>query len=290
MNAEGGHDMNTVSTVDSNRADDEAHGFSLAVAQFAPGPSERTNLERMRALAGSASARGAGLVVFPEYSSFFELPLGESFVAAAQTLDGSFVSSLSDLARTLNIFVVAGLVERVDASARFSNTLVAISPDGELVATYRKQHLYDAFGSRESDWVIAGPLEPPQTFRVAGMTVGSQTCYDIRFTEVTRRLVDAGADLVLVPSEWARGPLKERHWATLLSARAIENTIYVAASDQTAPGGVGASMVVYPMGVASAQLGEREDVAVAWISPERIRQVRGINPSLILRRYKVEPG
>jgi predicted amidohydrolase len=263
--------------------------LGVAVAQFAPGADTPANLVTMRELAATAVARGARLVVFPEYSSFFVDPLGAAFVKAAQPLDGPFVRGLGDLAASLGVFVVAGLVERVDDSTRFSNTLVALSPAGSLVATYRKQHLYDAFGSTESEWVTPGGISEPETFIVDGIRVGLQTCYDIRFPEVTRRLVDAGADLVLVPAEWVRGPLKEQHWRTLVTARALENTIYIAAADQTPPVGVGASMIVDPMGVELATLGERADVAVAWVSSERVAAVRRVNPSLALRRYRVEP-
>ena len=116
-----------------------------------------------------------------------------------------------------------------------------------------------------------------------------QTCYDVRFPEVTRRLVDAGATLVLVPSEWVRGPLKEHHWRTLLTARALENTVFLAAADHTPPIGVGTSLIIDPMGVAVAALGEAVDVAVAFLAPERVASVRAINPALALRRFAVVP-
>ena len=102
-----------------------------------------------------------------------------------------------------------------------------------------------------------------------------------------KALVDAGANLVLVPSEWVRGPLKEAHWRTLITARAIENTIYVAAADQTSPMAVGNSMIVDPMGVEIVTLGEIMDVAVATISLDRISSVRILNPALELRRFAV---
>jgi predicted amidohydrolase len=166
---------------------------------------------------------------------------------------------------------------------------VAVAPTGAVVATYRKQHLYDAFGAQESDWVVPGRIGDPEIFDVDGLPVGMQTCYDIRFPEVTRRLADAGAELVLVPAEWVRGPLKEHHWRTLVTARAIENTVYVAAADHAPPIGVGTSLVVDPMGVALAALGENTGVAVAEVSRTRVADVRETNPSLALRRYRVEP-
>ena len=150
-------------------------------------------------------------------------------------------------------------------------------------------HLYDAFGQRESDWVAPGPIEEPQTFAWDGFTVGLQTCYDVRFPEVSRRLVDAGADLLLVPAEWVRGPLKEHHWRTLLTARALENTVFVAAADHAPPVGVGNSMVLDPMGVELVTIGEETGVAVAHIDPHRIASVRAINPALALRRFGTIP-
>lgn len=262
-------------------------GVGFAVAQFRPGADEAANLADMRALAAAAVGRGAEIVVFPEYSAFCEVPLGKASVAAAQSLDGPFVSAVRDLAIELRIFVVAGMLETTDDPERFANTLVAVSPAGHIVATYRKLHLYDAFGEQESSWVQAGAIETPQTFDVHGLTVGLQTCYDIRFPEVTRRLVDAGADVVLVPAEWIRGPLKEQQWRTLLTARALENTIYVIAADHAPPIGVGQSMVVDPMGVEIATIGEGVDVAVAWLTPTRIASVRTINPALVQRRFGV---
>ncbi|HSP51439.1 MAG TPA: carbon-nitrogen hydrolase family protein [Cryobacterium sp.] len=266
-----------------------AAALGVAVAQFAPGRETAVNLAAMRALAETAVDRGARLIVFPEYSAFFEPVMGPAFVAAAETLDGPFVDALAALAADLGVHVVAGMLEATDDSSRFANTLVAVDPAGELVAKYRKLHLYDAFGDRESDWVQAGAVEEPETFEVGGLRVGLQTCYDIRFPEVTRRLVDAGVELVLVPAEWVRGPLKEQHWRTLLTARALENTVYLAAADHAPPVGVGNSMVVDPMGVELVTIGETTDVAVAWVVPERLAAVRARNPALALRRFAVVP-
>ena len=262
-------------------------GVAIAVAQFAPTTDGAANLASIRELATTAVGRGAKLVVFPEYSSYFASTLGQDFVDAAQPLDGEFVAGIRALATELDSYLVVGLVERLGEAARFSNTLVAVSPAGDVVATYRKLHLYDAFGDKESNWVRPGDIEPPQLFEFNGFSVGLQTCYDLRFPEITRRLVDAGATLVLVPSEWVRGPLKEQHWRTLVTARALENTLYVAAADQTPPIGVGNSMIVDPMGVEIASLGEVSDVAVATISMSRVTSVRELNPALALRRFGV---
>ena len=236
----------------------DAATIAIAVAQFAPGEDTAANLEQLRDLATTAASRGAKLVVFPEYSSYFSPSLGAHSVAAAESLDGPFLAGLGAIAKVLDIHIVAGMLERPDTddSARFSNTLVALDPHGSLVASYRKLHLYDAFGHAESDWVVPGVIEEPQVFALGGLTVGMQTCYDIRFPEVTRRLVDAGADVIVLPSEWVRGPLKEFHWRTLVTARAIENTVYLAAADHSPPIGAGNSMIVDPMGVELATIGE----------------------------------
>jgi deaminated glutathione amidase len=262
---------------------------AVAVAQFAPGTDKAQNLTTIRTLSARAAGRGAELVVFPEYSSFFTPELGERSVAAAEPLDGPFVAGLSAIAGELDVTLVAGMLEATEEAGRFSNTLVALSAGGELVAKYRKTHLYDAFGQRESDWVRPGEITEPETFALGSFTAGLQTCYDIRFPEVTRRLVDSGVDLALVPSEWVRGPLKEHHWRTLMTARALENTLYVVAADQAPPIGAGNSMIVDPMGVELATVGENTDVALAWVSQARLAEVRRVNPALALRRFGVHP-
>lgn len=263
--------------------------LGVAVAQFAPGRDAVENLDRITGLCALAASRGAQLVLLPEYSSYFSNPMDASFARNAQGLDGRFVEGLTALAARLGITIVAGVVEKVAESGKFSNTIVAVDSSG-VRATYRKLHLYDAFGQKESDFVVPGdPADAPEIFQVGGIRIGIQTCYDVRFPEVTRRLVDAGADLVLIPAEWVAGPLKESHWRTLVTARAIENTIYVAAADHAPPVGVGNSLIVGPMGVHMVEIGEATDVAVAWISTERLAQVRAKNPALELRRYRVVP-
>lgn len=263
--------------------------LGVAAVQFAPGPDVAANLAEMRRLGELAASRGARLIAYPEYSMYFGGPFGPDWLAAAESLDGAFASGLAAIARDTGATVVAGMSERLEDDTRFANTLVARRPDGTLDAVYRKLHLYDAFGERESDWIRAGAVTEPVVLDVDGIAVGLQTCYDLRFPEVTRRLVDAGAELILVPSEWVRGPLKEHHWRTLVTARAIENTVYVAAPDHAPPVGAGRSTIVDPMGVELASVGDGVDVAVAWVSRDRIAAVRERNPSLRLRRFRVEP-
>ncbi|MFI0406894.1 carbon-nitrogen hydrolase family protein [Actinomadura sp. 3N508] len=259
----------------------------VAVAQFAPGVNKDENLAAIRKLAEDAAGRGAHVVVFPEFAMFTAPKLDERFLDSAEPLDGPFAAGLAELAGRLGVHVVAGVNERLDEPGRISNTLLAFGPSGDVVAEYRKMHLYDAFGYKESALVRPGEIGDPETFAVEGVTFGLQTCYDVRFPEVTRRIVDAGADVLALPADWVPGPLKEDHWRTLVRARAIENTIYVAAAGQCAPTGAGNSMIVDPMGVVTAGLGEGTGVASAEVSPERVAAVREKNPALSLRRFAV---
>jgi deaminated glutathione amidase len=261
---------------------------AVAVAQFAPGSDTEANLAEIGRLTALAVDRGARIALFPEYSSYFVDPFDESLARNAQPVDGPFADGLRSLAAEHGIHIVAGLLERAGTGERVRNTVIAVDATG-VVARYRKLHLYDAFGQRESDWVEPGEIATPETFVVDGLTIGIMTCYDLRFPEVTRLLADAGADVVLVAAEWVRGPLKEQHWRTLLRARAIENTVFVAAADHPPPLGVGWSTIIDPQGVEIAAVGTGTDVAVAHLERSAIERVRRVNPVLELRRFGVAP-
>jgi deaminated glutathione amidase len=265
-----------------------SESLGVAVAQFAPAASKERNLEVIGELTARAAASGARVVLFPEYASYFIDPFDASLAENAEQVDGPFVAALRDVAAQHDITVAAGLLEKGDDGARVRNTVVAVDAGG-VVATYRKLHLYDAFGQRESDWVEPGEVIPAETFLVDGVRFGLMTCYDLRFPEVARTLADAGAEVVLVAAEWVRGPLKEHHWRTLLQARAIENTFFVAAADHPPPLGVGQSLVCDPQGVVVATIGTTTDVAVARLDREAVARVRRVNPALALRRFRVTP-
>jgi predicted amidohydrolase len=202
--------------------------------------------------------------------------------AVAEPLDGFFVGALAEQARKHHAVVVAGMFETGPDSAHAYNTVVVVGPEGPLMTSYRKAHLYDSFGYRESDRLTAGD-SGPVTFDAAGLTCGLMTCYDLRFPEFARKLVDADAQVLLVPAAWVRGPLKEDHWATLLRARAIENTCYVLAAGQCGRRYIGCSMGVDPMGVVVAALGEESGLVVADVDAARVATVRRTNPSLLNR-------
>ncbi|WP_430592586.1 carbon-nitrogen hydrolase family protein [Humidisolicoccus flavus] len=257
----------------------------LAIAQYAPGDDESKNRDEATAAVSAAAERGARLVLLPEYAQYFHPDLAEHAESHAQGLHGEFVTFLGSLATRHGVAVVAGFIER-DADRLF-NTVVAVGPDAQTLAQYRKVHLYDSFGAKESAWLQHGEPAQMPVFDFEGITFGIQTCYDLRFPESTRRLAVAGAECVLIPAEWVRGPMKEFQWLTLLAARAIENTVYVAATDHAPSVGAGQSTIIDPMGVTMANLGERHGVAIAHIESARLSEVREKNPSLALRRYDV---
>lgn len=265
------------------------------------------------ALATAARA-GADLLVLPEYASSFD-PRGVG-PEHAEPLTGPFVSALRERAARTGVAVLAGTTLPGSSGApgsppasgspgagagaaadpgagrapRAVNAVVAIDAHGELVGTYRKVHLYDAFGARESDRLEPGPPDaPPLVLDVGGLRFGVLTCYDLRFPESARRVVDAGADVLVVPAAWASGELKAMHWRALAVARAIENTAVVVAVGQAGPGVVGRSLVVGPDGVVGLELDERPDVRTVDVDGAGLAAVRARNPSLANRRYAVVP-
>lgn len=223
------------------------------------------------------------LVVLPEAVMHDFGAADHNLGAVAEPLDGPFVTLLSAQSKRLDSTMVAGMFERSDDPARPYNTLVALGPDGSLLGVSRKVHLYDSFGYRESDRLRPGPVEPA-VVDVCGLRVGLMTCYDLRFPEYSRMLVDAGADALCVPAAWVRGPLKEDHWVTLLRARAIENTAYVLAAAQCGPTYCGLSQVVDPTGVVIAATGDQEAMVSATLRTERLAAARERNPALTHRR------
>lgn len=266
----------------------------VSLVQFAAATDKSENLAAIRRLVPEAVESRPDLVVLPEVCMHDFGPPDMSLGPVAEPLDGPFVSALAGLAREHAIHLVAGVIEQSDDSERPYNTLVALRPDGTVAGSYRKLHLYDSFGYRESDKLLPVSLDGSgsgaTTVDVAGVRVGLMTCYDLRFPELSRVLVDAGADALCVPSAWVRGPLKEGHWETLLRARALENTAYVVAAAQHGKKYCGRSMVVDPMGVAVAELGEAEGTIAGEVSGRRIDEVRKTNPALTHRRFEVRPA
>lgn len=263
--------------------------LNVGVVQFAPSQDKEENLETIAGYVERGAERDVDLLVFPEFALFTAPAMDDRFVESAEPLNGPSVSVLCELSSKHDLSIVCGFNESAEAG-KIHNTVIGIR-DGVVAAVYRKVHLYDAFGFTESLKVHAAPADqPPSVLEIGSFRVALQTCYDIRFPEVSRRLIDAGADLLALPAEWVPGPLKEFHWTALLQARAIENTVYVAAANQTQPTGTGLSMILDPMGTTAATLSEEQGLTVAALDKDRLHVVRRSNPALELRKYRVLPA
>ena len=248
----------------------------VRVHQWASGLDPEDN--RVRLAQGVAT--GADLVVFPEAFARDFGEAGSDVSPYAEPLDGPFARAVSELADRVGCTVVAGMFEVAEDPARPYNTLVV---GGASEATYRKIHLYDSFGYRESDRLTGGATEPV-VVDVAGWQVGLMTCYDLRFPELARRLVDAGAEVLVVPAAWLPGERKVEHWRTLLAARAIENTCFVVGAGQPEPRYSGHSAVFGPLGETLAAAEGAEETLEVSLSRDDLLAARRTNPSLANRR------
>ncbi|MBI4899513.1 MAG: carbon-nitrogen hydrolase family protein [Actinobacteria bacterium] len=257
----------------------------VATAQISSGHDVGRNLATIREAARAAAGQGAELVVFPEAAMY---AFGAPLAPVAEPLDGPFATSVQSLARELGLTIVAGMFTPAP-DGRVFNTLVALAPDS--VTRYDKVHLFDAFGSRESDTVAPG--EARQVVRVGAATVGLATCYDVRFPTLFVENAAEGAQVSVVCASWAAGPGKVEQWELLVRARALDSTTYVVACDQavppdrhrgSAPTGVGHSMVVSPYGEVLGRSGEGDDVLVVDLDLGEVERARESLPVLRNRR------
>ncbi|WP_213992966.1 deaminated glutathione amidase [Sodalis sp. dw_96] len=256
--------------------------MKVAMGQFMVAREWQANAETCIALMNQARQGGADLLVLPEAVLARDIADPDFARKAAQPLDGPFVTQLLASSRGNNMTTMMS-VHVPAPRAKAWNVLIALR-NGDIIASYRKLHLYDAFSMRESDNVASGNEIPPLV-EVAGMRVGLMTCYDVRFPELARRLVLDGADVLVLPSAWVKGPLKEMHWEVLVTARALENTCYVVAVGECGPRNIGGSMTVDPLGVAIARAAEAPALVFTELSPERIAYARQNLPVLANRRF-----
>jgi predicted amidohydrolase len=262
----------------------------VALGQIPVSSNPDVNLGRVRTALTQAADQGADLAVFPEAT---QIRFGCDPRPVAAPPDGPFGTALAAAAREAGVALVAGIFEPAP-DGRVFNTAVAFDRAGELVSAYRKLHLFDALGQQES--AVVAPGTEPVVAKLAGLSVGMQTCYDLRFPELTRLLTGRGADLIVVPAAWGAGLFKEDHWMTLTRARAIENTVWLAAAGQVpdpdepptrAPTGIGRSVLIDPMGTVRLDLGPFAGVGVADIDLDLTARVRTTLPCLEHRRPDV---
>jgi len=266
----------------------------LALAQLRIEPAAvDANRRRARAAIERAAADGCYLVVLPELFTVGYFAF-ESYAPNAEGLDGETVTELRSLAADHDIAILAGsFVEELDRSAAaghdvpapegLANTSVFLDRGGERRAVYRKQHLF-GYDSAESELLVAGESLPTVDF--GGFTVGVTTCYDLRFPELYRRLVDDGVTLVLVPSAWPYPRVE--HWTLLPRARAVENQAYVAAANGVGQFAdaelLGRSTVYDPWGTTLSSSDDSPALVTADISPETVAETRDSFPALADRR------
>ena len=251
------------------------------------------NLEGADRLVREAAALGAELVVLPE--KWTVLGTRSAMAAGAEPLDGEAMRWARSTAGELGIDLVAGsFLERSPGRTKFSNTSVHVGPDGEVRGVYRKIHMFDV----EVDGVVYAESETEEPGREVvlselrdGVKLGMTVCYDVRFPELYRALVDEGAEVLAIPADFTLATTRD-HWEPLLRARAIENQCFVVAPNQC---GVhppehrsgGRSAIVDPWGVVLAMASDRECAIVAELDLGLLADVRRRLPSLEHRRADV---
>jgi deaminated glutathione amidase len=271
--------------------------FVAAAVQLTSTSDEEANWSAARDLIEQAAGRGAALVATPENTNF--LGPHDQKVRRAEPLDGPTVGRFADLARRLGIHLLLGSFnERSDEPQRCHNTSVLLGPDGQVLAAYRKLHMFDVDipgGVRFMESTTCKPgdaAQPPADPARPGLVVaatplarlGLTICYDLRFGEMYRRLADLGAEVITVPSAFTLATGKD-HWEPLLRARAIETQCYVVAPAQYGhhdDGGLrdsyGHAMIVDPWGLPVAVASDGPGLAIAEIDLARVERVRRAIP------------
>ncbi|WP_050615149.1 carbon-nitrogen hydrolase family protein [Bacillus testis] len=257
----------------------------IAAAQISTTENKKENLDKCLAYIRLAAQQNARIIVLPEMSmALVTAENGIKPTVVAEPIDGPFVKALQKAAAVAEAYVICGIFECVEGNEKQAyNSLVVINPDGSIERVYRKTHLYDAFSYRESDTILKGdelfePLDTP--FGKIGLMV----CYELRFPEIARQLSIQGADMIIIPAGWVKGPMKETHWDILLKARAIENTVFVCGCNQTGSIYTGRSALVDPMGKILKQLESEEGVISDYIDRNLVAETRKKVPCLANRR------
>lgn len=259
--------------------------MKIALAQLSASRNKQENLDKALLYIKQAKEQNADLIVFPEvYMALLGPKSGIVYADMAEPLDGPFVTTLAKAASENGIHIICGIFEKSNNDdIRAYNTIIFLDDNGELIHSYRKTHLYDAFSYQESANIIAGEngFEPVKT-RFG--TIGLLVCYELRFPEISRTLALKGADILIVPTAWVSGPMKEEHLLSISKARALENTVYMCVADQVGNIYSGRSVIYNPMGTVLASCGEDEGLIFADIDLEKVKTTREKLPCLDQRR------
>jgi predicted amidohydrolase len=269
--------------------------MKIAALQMVSAPSVERNLESARRLIGEAASAGARLVALPEYFCFMGRSDRDKLAVAEAPGSGPIQHALAEAARAHGVWLIGGTLPLHSREPeRVLNANCVYAPDGSLAARYDKMHLfrYDNGRERYDEGRVLLAGAEPVAFDAAGLRVGLSVCYDLRFPELYRALMEPPCDLLSVPSAFTH-TTGLAHWELLLRARAVENQCYVIAPAQ---GGVhengrrtyGHSMVVDPWGDVLGVLPEGEGVVLADVDRERIAAVRKQLPALEHRRLQRE--
>ena len=263
----------------------------VAIVQMRSSEDKMENLELSVGFIREAAKKKSNLICFPEFQMAYS-PVSQSAnqlsEIAESVNDGNFITTLRKAAKVNKISIISTIYEKSNKEFdnRVYDTVVLIDNKGGISSVYRKLHLYDALGFKESDRMMAGNMiEKPAKTSVGN--IGLMICYDIRFPEMSRILTVKGANILVSPSAWVHGVMKEEHWQTLLKARAIENGLYIIAPDQVGNIFSGRSMAVDPFGVVLLDMGNREGMEVVEIDKSRVQKVRELLPLLKNRRTDV---
>lgn len=254
--------------------------IKVAVVQTRSTEDIEANLKAAEVLVRAARADGATFIALPENVPFVRISSLENFPEPVQ--GGRTVQFFADLAKELGAAILLGSFQQVsDDAHRVYNTSVLLDPEGEVVGKYEKIHLFDidipgVVTLKESDHIKPGT--EPVTADVFGTRFGMTICYDLRFPELYRKLLEKGAEVLLIPAAFTLMTGKD-HWEVLLRARAIENQCYVLAPGQWGPHGgqrysYGHSMIIDPWGHVIAKCSDGEGFVTAWLDPEKLLSVR----------------
>lgn len=264
--------------------------MKVAIVQFKASTKKETNLKKIIDYIIKAAEKKATLVAFPEFMMFYtnSSQSSKQLATLAETITGNFVTSIAKCAKENHIDVVGSFYEKSTKKDRVYDTSFIIDKNGKVISRYRKIHLYDALGFRESDKMIKGSKIAKPVSTTIGK-IGMMICYDLRFPEMSRSLAVAGSEILVAPSAWVKGNMKEEHWITINKTRAIENGCYVVAPDQVGNIYCGRSLAIDPYGKILLDMKKKQGIGYVNIELKNVKQIRKILPLLKNRRTDIYP-